>query len=522
MTVRTPNSSFPSPSPGLNPAPSSSDGVHSGPAADTNPTPGSGDGGSPDAGAPVPGGAQPNPAAAQDARRIHEADPGVAYLRAEANRRLDAALSVRGATSSEAQGASNGTPALLAQVSAGGSTPPVERLGDAHDPDLDLVQVNGEFIGADGAILRVPTEVGYLDALESHMIQPQSGREPVVSGNVIAVNGVTVPATTASANAQRIADQLGAPTIALYNGPHNSFPNAEDVPLSPGRAREFAGAFAHSNANNRIDGQNLAQRLGRIMIEHIDSGATEPLTVVSHSEGASFTRAGFDVARGWLMERGMSAEEAEATLRENVDYIGLGSGSSRQSDAVDGVQYLHLDDRIVGGLGLARNWGAQSSVVFAEADSDNNHATPGYINRVDEAGLALEPGFYFQRADGQIVDAAIQREELRAGGETVVSHHLVALNEDGTLGDRVWSSSPAMDRLGAIFQGARQGGLPVETADESQPGVVRTIETIRLSDLEEMPPAFSGRPQGRLDILGNAPERYDPNWTPRAPNWPDA
>ena len=467
-----------------------------------------------DDGAPVTHPPSPDLAARNTRRRISMAD--IAYRRAQ----IDASsASVRSSTASAGIPVANGGEVLMAQANATTSGQPVERLGDAHDPNLDLVQMNGEFIGADGAILRVPTEVGYLEALEGHMIQPQSGREPVVSGKVVAVNGVTVPATTAAANAQRIADQLGAPTIALYNGPHNSFPNAEGLPLSRARSGEFAGANWHSDANRGIDGQNLAQRLGRIMIEHIDSGASEPLTVVSHSEGASFTRAGFDVARGWLMERGMSAEEAEATLREHVDYVGLGSGSSRQSNAVDGVQYFHLDDRIVGGLGLARQWGSHSAVVFAEADSDNNHAAPGYIGRIDKAGLALEPGFYFQRADGQIVDAAVQREELHVSGESYVSYHLVALNEDNTLGDRVWSSSPPTNRLGAIFQGARRGGLTVETADESQSGVFRTVETIRLSDLDEMPPAFSGRPQGRRDRRGDSPERYEPNWTPRAPDW---
>ena len=468
----------------------------------------------------------PDPQTAQVARQRLDSSQGIAYRIADANRRLDAATGVEGSASVRSSGTTPSAqpPVLMAQATPGNGNP-VEVLGDANDPELNLVEMNGEFIGADGQMLRVPGESGYLEALEGNMIQPRTDREPVVSGPVIAVNGVTVPATTASANAQRIADQLGAPTVALYNGPHHNFPNEEGRPLfdaddplgTVARGGEFTGAFAHSSDNRDIDGQNLAQRLGRIMIEHIDSGATEPLTVVSHSEGASFTRAGFDVARGWLMERGMSAEEAEATLREHVDYVGLGSGSSRQSDAVDGVQYFHLDDRITGGLGLARNWG-QTAVVFAEADSDNNHAAPGYINRISAEGIALQPGFYFQREDGQIVEAAIQREELRAGANTFVSHHLVAVEDDGSLGDRVWSSSPALDRMAAIYAGARDGGLPVETEQERSIGVSRTTHTIRLSDLDEMPPAFAGRAR---EGQGRGPEQYDPDWTPRAPNWPD-
>lgn len=399
---------------------------------------------------------------------------------------------------------------------------PVEVLGNARDEALELRRVNGEFIGRNGDILRVSDETGYLEALKPHMIESRAGSlQMMVSGPVVAVNGVTVPATTAHANAQRVANRLGTPVIALYNGPHTNIPNEEGANAPTRRWREFAGAGDHSDRNNGIDGQNLAVRLARIMVEHVDSGSfplTSPLTVVGHSEGVSFTRAAFDNARQMLISRGMSGQEAEQTLRDHVDFIGLGPGSSRQSNAVDGVYYLNLDDRVVGGLGLTRNWGSDATVVFRMNEGDNNHFAPGYISQIRSEALRLDPGFYFQDAQGQISDLVVIRETISSTHGRTTSHRLAPVDANGAIGQPIVRTTGA-SRIAGLFSNASESGLPVERSTQSLGAASKTTETIRLSDLEAMPGAFSGRERAAGDDRGDPPATYEPDWQPRDPNW---
>lgn len=365
------------------------------------------------------------------------------------------------------------------------------------------IGMNGRFIGSNGLFYQ-PSDSDVVSQMERSGLSftPLTGNSPMFNGPVVVVNGVTVQPATAHINAQRIADQTGNDVVAIYNGPTNNLANAR------GRTLEFRASAGHSTHNSGIENQVASQNVALAVLEQVYSESGETLTLIPHSEGAAYVRAGLDVAKEQLMRNHPDATEAQIDelISYNVDVVSMGAGSTRFPPSTDGVHYLHLDDGVIGNLGISREWGSQSTVILslenAPGDGANrNHRLPSYIDEVSPSDMGLDPGYYFKDAStGQVFDVAVERTRVGRGQQARFEYRLIALDQNGQSqgvvfeqGDEFATNGALGNRLGTLFNDANRGGLDPQSVSYQEGGRNVSYQRISLSDLDRMPATMNGQ-----------------------------
>ncbi len=404
-------------------------------------------------------------------------------------------------------------------IARGRSLTPLTYDGDVPDArDLDVpvgtpegreegraaIALRGHFIGSNGQFYQ-PQNGNVVAQMERAGLAftPLTGYSPMFEGPVVVVNGVTVEPATAFVNAQRIADQTGNDVVAIYNGPHNN------TGTGNGRRLEFRAAFGHSTHNNGIENQVASQNVAQAVVDQVINGQPgESLTLIPHSEGAAYVRAGMDVAKEILMQQypGSSEQEVDQAIANSVDILSMGAGSTRFPPGTDGTHYLHLDDGVIGNLGITRDWGSQSTVILslesAPGDAANrNHRLPSYVDEVGPSDLNLGPGYYFKdTSTGQVYDVAVERTRVGSGQQAHNQYRLVALDQYGQSqgvvfeqSDEFATNTAAGNRLANLFVEASRGGLDATTASYREGGRAVSYQRITLSDLDQMPSTMHGR-----------------------------
>ncbi|MEM8819443.1 MAG: hypothetical protein AAGE90_07955 [Pseudomonadota bacterium] len=353
--------------------------------------------------------------------------------------------------------------------------------------------MRGSVIGANGAFYQpengniVPQVLG--DGLA---FTPEEGAAAPTGETIVTVNGVTVSPAVAYANAQAVANETGANVVAIYNGPD------ANLGRGLGRFQEFGGAIAHKTNNNGIDDDLAAQNIAQVIIDQIESGEPgEEITLVPHSEGSAYARAGMDVAKTRLLEAdpSLTPEEADQLIADNVNLVSLGAGTTRFPPAADGTHYLHLDDIIIGNLGIGRAWGSESRVILSVEDApgdglNRNHAAATYIPNIDPSHQALPPGFYFQDNEtGETLALAIDQILTFRDAEWIATHRLVAVDEKGDFlrvvyeqGDEEWQNGFG-SRLGHLYRLAVLSDADRQEIADGEFGDTGVVNRIRLNEV---------------------------------------